>query len=68
VRSGNRGRVVVLATIPGLLGLLEVNEAFKILLGIGEPMYNKILVFNGKKPSIDVIEVTALDCGDICSD
>jgi molybdopterin/thiamine biosynthesis adenylyltransferase len=66
VKSSSRGRVTVLATTPGILGLLEVNEVFKLLLGLSEPLYNKILVFNGKKPSIDIIEIKISDCSEIC--
>jgi len=66
VKGGERGRVAVVATTPGLLGLLEVNEVFKIILGVGEPLYNKILVLNGKKPSVEVIEIKGLNCEDVC--
>ncbi len=68
IESSGRGKVVVLATTPGLLGLLEVNEVFKIILGVGEPLYNKILVFNGRKPSLDIIEVKVSECRDVCED
>jgi molybdopterin/thiamine biosynthesis adenylyltransferase len=66
IKSSGRGGVRVLATTPGILGLLEVNEVFKILLGTGEPLYNKVLVFNGRKPSIDIVEIKFSDCSEIC--
>ncbi|AFL65926.1 HesA/MoeB/ThiF family protein [Desulfurococcus amylolyticus] len=57
VGGGERGRVIVMAHIPGLLGLLEVNEVFKLILGYGSPLAGKILLFNAKTPLIDLVEV-----------
>ncbi|ADV64331.1 HesA/MoeB/ThiF family protein [Desulfurococcus mucosus] len=61
VRAREKGRVIVMPHIPGLLGLLEVNEVFKLILGYGDVMAGRILLFNAKAPSIEVIEVK---CGD----
>ncbi|MEM1801161.1 MAG: HesA/MoeB/ThiF family protein [Desulfurococcaceae archaeon] len=62
------GRIIrVMAHIPGIIGLLEVNELFKLVLGYGEPLVNKILLFNARTPAIEMIEIKGFDCKDICS-
>jgi molybdopterin/thiamine biosynthesis adenylyltransferase len=65
-RDRGRGSVIVMAHTPGLVGLLEVNEVFKLALGYGEPLFNKILLVNLKTSSIDVIELKGFECGDLC--
>ncbi|MCY0868549.1 MAG: HesA/MoeB/ThiF family protein [Desulfurococcus sp.] len=57
VRDEGRGGVVVLPQVPGILGLLEVNEVFKLVLGYGRPLANKMLLFNARNPSLEVIEL-----------
>ena len=36
----------VLGVLPGLIGCLQVNEALKLILGIGEPLSGKLLVYD----------------------
>jgi len=36
----------VLGVLPGLIGCLQVNEAMKIILGIGEPLSGKLLIYD----------------------
>ncbi|MEM0378069.1 MAG: HesA/MoeB/ThiF family protein [Thermosphaera sp.] len=67
IAGKNTKPVIVLPHIPGIVGLLEVNEVFKILLGVGEPMINKIALFNGKTNSLEVVEVKKFDCK-LCSE
>ena len=38
--------VGVLNTIAGLIGLLQANEALKVILGIGEPLVGKLLTYD----------------------
>jgi adenylyltransferase/sulfurtransferase len=37
----------VFGPIPGVIGTLQALEAMKILLRIGEPLFDKMLVFDG---------------------
>ena len=36
----------VLGVLPGIIGLLQANEAFKLLLGIGQPLVGRLLCFD----------------------
>ena len=38
--------VGVLNTIAGLIGILQANEALKVILGIGEPLIGKLLTYD----------------------
>ncbi len=47
----------VIGMTPVILGALEANEAIKYLTGIGELLYNKILVVNLLDCSFDIINI-----------
>ncbi len=32
--------------LPGIVGLLQANEAVKLILGLGEPLTGRLLVFD----------------------
>jgi sulfur-carrier protein adenylyltransferase/sulfurtransferase len=36
----------VLGVLPGIIGCLQANEAIKLILGIGEPLINRLLLFD----------------------
>ena len=36
----------VLGVVPGIMGMLQANEALKLLLGIGEPLVGRLLLFD----------------------
>jgi molybdopterin/thiamine biosynthesis adenylyltransferase len=38
--------VGVLGVVPGVMGLLQANEVLKLLLGIGEPLVGRLVVFD----------------------
>lgn len=38
--------VGVLGVLPGIMGLLQTNEAIKLILGIGEPLAGRLLLFD----------------------
>ncbi len=42
----NCSEIGVLGVLPGIVGCLQANEALKIILGIGEVLSNKLLIFN----------------------
>jgi molybdopterin/thiamine biosynthesis adenylyltransferase/rhodanese-related sulfurtransferase len=52
----------VLGAIPGVIGSLQAVEAVKLLLGIGETLAGRLLVFDGLAGEIDVFS-TARDPG-----
>jgi adenylyltransferase/sulfurtransferase len=36
----------VLGVLPGVIGSLQANEALKLLLGIGQPLVGRLLLFD----------------------
>ncbi len=53
----------VIGTLPGLLGLLQANEAIKHLAGLETPLQGHLLLVDGKKLSLQRIALTAdADC------
>ena len=47
----------VLGVLPGTIGTLQATEALKILLGIGEPMIGKLLLYNALDMSFDFVKL-----------
>lgn len=39
----------VLGILPGIIGVSQANEAIKLILGIGEPLIGRLLLFNALK-------------------
>lgn len=66
VKTTRQGPVLVLPHVPGILGLLEVNEALKLILGYGEPLYNKILLVNLRNTSFEILEIKGAQCEGKC--
>jgi len=64
--GGGRGGVRVVAHVPGIMGLLEVNEVFKLILGYGSVLAGKILLFNARDTSMDIIEVKCDNLEEYC--
>jgi molybdopterin/thiamine biosynthesis adenylyltransferase len=42
----NCAQAGVLGVVPGIIGLLQANEAIKLLLGIGTPLLGRLLMFD----------------------
>ncbi len=54
----------VLGSCAGVIGSLMAHEALKVLLGIGEPLGNRLLVFDGKTSRFrEVLVRRDLGCG-----
>lgn len=57
----------VIGVTPGVIGLIQANEAIKYLIGMGELLANKLLIWDGLKPSMETIDVkrdhACIDCG-----
>jgi sulfur-carrier protein adenylyltransferase/sulfurtransferase len=45
----------VLGILPGTVGTLQATEAMKVLLGIGEPLIGKLLLYNALDMSFDFV-------------
>ena len=47
----------VLGVLPGTIGTLQATEALKVLLGIGEPLIGKLLIYNALDMSFDFVKL-----------
>ena len=43
----------VLGVVPGIMGLLQATEALKLLLGIGEPLVGRLLIYDALDGTFD---------------
>lgn len=58
----------VLGVLPGTVGTLQATEVLKLLLGIGEPLVGRLLMYDALSASFEELEVRRnLDCP-ICGD
>ena len=59
----------VLGVLPGIIGSMQANEVIKVITGIGEPLVNRIFIFDAeyftshilkikKNPSVSITELT----------
>lgn len=51
----------ILGVVTGVVGTLQANEALKLILGIGEPLYGRLLLFDARSASFDVIAYARLE-------
>lgn len=47
----------VLGVLPGTVGTLQATEALKLILGIGEPLIGKLLLYNALDMSFDFVNL-----------
>jgi molybdopterin/thiamine biosynthesis adenylyltransferase/rhodanese-related sulfurtransferase len=47
----------VLGVLPGIIGSLQASEGLKLLLGIGEPLVGKLLLFNALDMRFDFVKL-----------
>jgi adenylyltransferase/sulfurtransferase len=47
----------VLGVLPGTIGTLQATEAIKLILGIGEPLVGKLMLFNALDMSFDFVKL-----------
>ena len=57
----------VLGTTPGLIGLIEANEAIKYLVGFGKLLTGRLLVYNGLEMHFSEIEIERNSECSICA-
>ena len=51
----------VLGVLPGIIGCLQVNEAVKILVNIGEPLSGKLLIYDALESTQKILKFTNSD-------
>ena len=59
-------RFPVLGTTAGLFAMIEAMETVKVLLGLGEPLVGRMLVFDGSDTSFMFIDVKRLRTCPVC--
>jgi molybdopterin/thiamine biosynthesis adenylyltransferase/rhodanese-related sulfurtransferase len=47
----------VLGVLPGTIGTIQATEALKVLLGIGQPLVGKLLLYNALDMSFDFVKL-----------
>jgi len=59
----------VLGVLPGILGTIQATEVIKILLGIGEPLVGRLLIFDALQLGFSTIQYerdsSCVVCGDL---
>jgi len=58
----------VLGVVPGIMGLLQSNEVLKVLLGIGEPLVGRLLLFDALDTSFTELRLSRDPNCPTCSD
>ncbi len=58
----------VLGILPGTIGTLQATEALKLILGIGEPLIGKLLLYNALDMSFDFVRLKKNPKCKICGD
>jgi sulfur-carrier protein adenylyltransferase/sulfurtransferase len=58
----------VLGVVPGIMGLLQANEVLKVVLGIGEPLVGRLLLFDALDASFSELRLNRDPACPTCSD
>jgi molybdopterin/thiamine biosynthesis adenylyltransferase/rhodanese-related sulfurtransferase len=58
----------VLGVVPGIMGLLQANEVLKVVLGIGEPLVGRLLLFDALDGSFSELRLERDPKCPVCSD
>jgi len=58
----------VLGVVPGIMGLLQANEVLKILLGIGETLAGRLLLFDALDGTFQELRLRRDPACPVCSD
>jgi sulfur-carrier protein adenylyltransferase/sulfurtransferase len=53
----NCSEIGVIGVLPGIIGTQQANEAIKLILGIGEPLSGKLLIYDALNASSTVLKV-----------
>lgn len=58
----------VLGVLPGTIGTIQATEALKVLLGIGNPLIGRLLLYNALDMSFDFVKLKKNPKCRVCSD
>ncbi len=58
----------VLGVVPGIMGMLQTNEVLKLLLGIGETLAGRLLLFDALEGSFTELKLRRDPACPVCSD
>ncbi len=58
----------VLGVLPGIVGCIQANEAIKLILGIGQPLIGRLLLFNALKMTFRELKLKKDPNCPICGD
>jgi hypothetical protein len=58
----------VLGVVPGIMGLLQANEVLKLLLGIGDTLAGRLLLFDALDTSFTELKLKRDPNCPVCSD
>ncbi|HJP90060.1 MAG TPA: molybdopterin-synthase adenylyltransferase MoeB [Candidatus Limnocylindrales bacterium] len=58
----------VLGVVPGIMGTLQANEVLKLLLGVGEPLVGRLLLFDALDASFSELRLSRDPDCPTCSD
>jgi molybdopterin/thiamine biosynthesis adenylyltransferase/rhodanese-related sulfurtransferase len=58
----------VLGVLPGVVGSLQANEALKLVLGIGEPLVGRLLLYDALEPSFTEVKIERDPACPVCGD
>jgi len=64
----NCAQAGVLGVLPGVLGTIQATEAIKLLLGVGEPLLGRVLIYDALRMRFDEFRISRrADCA-VCGD
>lgn len=58
----------VLGVLPGIIGLLQANEALKLILGVGEPLVGRLLTFDALETRFSELKLRRDPSCPVCAD
>ena len=58
----------VLGVLPGIIGSLQANEALKLVLGVGDPLVGRLLLFDALQPGFTEVAVRRDPACPVCGD
>ena len=58
----------VLGVVPGIMGMLQTNEALKLILGIGDPLVGRLVLFDALDASFTELRLRRDPACPVCSE